>query len=215
MASSLDLFLPDILPNVNGCPDALARNAVLNALREFFDRTLAWRVMLDPITVTIGISNYDIDVPSGSALSQVLEFYYDGEKVEPTTRTDVAAQDALWRSNPGPIQGWYTENVTTLVLLPEPDFTKSNGVELYVALKPSKDATTVDDWILNEYDEDIAHGALARLCAVPEKFWTNGKLAEYHQEKFNTAIASTAAKAAKGRTRAALRTRVYYSIPMG
>ena len=61
-----------------------------------------------------------------------------------------------------------------------------------IAEPPALNANTVPDE-LDKYIEGIAHGAKARLFAMPNKPWTQMALVDYHSNKFDEAKADAKA----------------------
>ncbi len=64
--------------------------------------------------------------------------------------------------------------------------------ETKIAEPPALSSAEVPDELLS-YIEGIAHGAKARLFAMPEKNWTQTHLVDYHQNKFVEAKAKAKA----------------------
>ena len=56
------------------------------------------------------------------------------------------------------------------------------------SLRPTETAATLPDMVYNIYAEAIVAGAKAKLLALPDKAWTNDKLAMQHQAEFRNRI---------------------------
>ena len=80
-----EVFLPHVLPHVPNCYDNQAVVAIRNACIDYCRDTLVLQQDLDPISVSAGISTYEIDVPTGYNLQQVLGIYYLSRKLEQWT----------------------------------------------------------------------------------------------------------------------------------
>lgn len=58
------------------------------------------------------------------------------------------------------------------------------GLAVWVALKPTLDATTVEDFIYEDYLEVIADGARGMLFGMAGQPWANGELATYYTRRY-------------------------------
>jgi len=214
VSKSLADFLPEILPQVPGCGDLLAKNAVRNALIEFCERTEVWRVELDPIMVVNGVSDYELDPPdSKSVIWRVMNVSYDGMPIDPKTTDDLDAEKPGWRTETGTPFAYFAKDIRrTLRLVYTPDADLVNGLVIEAALKPSKTATTVEDALFEEYFDDVAEGALAKLFGIENHPWSSAAKAKYHRDKFDTMISTFSVEGARHGTRAPLRTKPYYSL---
>lgn len=58
------------------------------------------------------------------------------------------------------------------------------GLSVWVALKPTLDATTIEDFIYEDYLEVIADGARGMLFGMAGQQWANGELATYYTKRY-------------------------------
>ena len=58
------------------------------------------------------------------------------------------------------------------------------GLSVWVALKPTLDATTIEDFIYEDYLEVIADGARGMLFGMAGQQWANGELASYYTKRY-------------------------------
>lgn len=58
------------------------------------------------------------------------------------------------------------------------------GLAVWVALKPTLDATTIEDFIYEDYLEVIADGARGMLFGMAGQTWANGELATYYTRRY-------------------------------
>lgn len=77
-----------------------------------------------------------------------------------------------------------------------------NGLHVWVVMKPLTTATTVDDFLWNDYVEEIADGVRARLFEMPGMKWANGEYAGYYKAKYDQAVNRAANRKLKGLTKA-------------
>lgn len=205
-------FLPDIAPQVKGCPDPVIENAVRNALIDFCEQT---RVYQDWCTYTAGTNDeeLELDPPKDTVVVDVLEVDYDGDRIDPVIPHDLDRDKPGWKSETGEPTGFYMKQPGRLMrLVPIPEAAVADAIHIWAALKPSKTATAIVDWMFEEYFEDIKHGALARLYGMPNEPWSSATRSKDEQDVFDVAIATRKDQAARNFTRAPLRTRPIYSL---
>ena len=82
MSVSYDVFLPHVLPYAPNCFEEQARVAIRNACVDFCRETLLLQEDLDPVASVRGVNTYDVDVPSGYVLAQILSLYHLGRRLE-------------------------------------------------------------------------------------------------------------------------------------
>lgn len=94
------------------------------------------------------------------------------------------------------------------IILPLPDASETYQVRMFLALKPKKTATGMDEVIFDDLEEIIMHGALQHLLVLPDKNWTDRELASYHAKQFVFQIAERRARANLGNARGTMRARM-------
>jgi hypothetical protein len=199
---TLDGFLPFVLPEVIGCPDPIARSAVVLAAAEFCRKTMAWNEVQDPVKLLEGESNYELDVPSESYANSVLEIFIGSRQLKGVTI------DALQYELPG----WYTAQAAepdyynsvvergVVTVYPQPtNVTTLFGMVMRVAYVPNTNSTTLPDFLGQRHTDTIAAGAKARLMTMPNQSYSNAGLAGYYQKIFDDAVIDTRINEAMGR----------------
>ncbi|BBL74174.1 hypothetical protein [Methylomagnum ishizawai] len=202
-------FLGHVLPTVPGCPDLAAKLDILRACIQFCREARVWRAWLDPVDVVAGQMEYALPVPVGATVARVEEAGLGDARLGPMTREDALERygegwDTALRGEP---RNYLVPGPGTLALVPIPARDGAALLKVFATLEPTPTAATVPDWLLADYPETIAHGALARLLAVPGKPWSHPQLALWHGRRFQADIGSYAAVVARGRTCRPLGTR--------
>lgn len=94
------------------------------------------------------------------------------------------------------------------VVLPLPDAQHTYRMRMFVALKPKRTATGMDEFIFDELEEVILHGALQHLLVLPNTNWSDRELAAYHAKQFTFQTAERRARANLGNVRGMVRARM-------
>jgi len=98
------------------------------------------------------------------------------------------------------------------IILPLPDATTTYRMRMFVALKPKRTATAMDEVILDDLEDVIVHGALQQLLVLPQVNWSDRELASYHAKQYTFHLSERRARANLGNARGPL---VARSQPFG
>lgn len=208
MTVSYEKFLPHVLPHVNNCFDEQVIIATRNACIDFCRETLIFQQDLDPITVQAGVNTYEVDVPNGYVLGQVLGVYYLTRRLERKSQLELErAFTRNWQSLQGTPQAYtqFNQDEITLVLCPAE--THANAITGRFSYLPSRTSTTVDNVLYERYLEDIVAGTLAHLMATPNQPYTDKAASSFYAALFRTAKQNTRSFVAGGMNHAPMRAR--------
>lgn len=181
MAKVWNDFLPLITPHVPECPDAVIKTYMPIAAADFFARTYLWRDDIDAIYLAPNQIEYDLD--ADAEVEDVLAVVY---KSQPLTRTDLRLIPAERRGETGDPHTYWVHADKTIRVFPTPE--ERGTMTVTAVLKPSRTGTGVEDWIYETWADTLVSGTIARLCAIPEKSWTDTGLAGLHKSLFEKAI---------------------------
>lgn len=182
-----DQFLPDILPHCPGCPDLVAEEEARNAAEVFLSESFAWRQWIGGMVTVAGQTDYTPYLPAGTRIIKLHKATLDGEPLD------------VMSVNHGERGGAYKANtdLTSIILGPDaPVAGKTLRVLLSLSLKTS--ATSLDDTVFDAYRLGIADGAIARICRAEGKPYSNPAKADSHEGRFQQAISTARARAARG-----------------
>jgi hypothetical protein len=196
-------FYDFTLPDLPGCPVAALDIALRQSAIEFCELSLAWKAEHDPIAVVSGTAEYAFVPPAEAVVHAITYARFDDDEIQITGETGILIQN--WRTGTGTPK-YILGGATALTLVPEPDV--DGTLTMTVALKPSPDATGVDDSIFNEYRDVIVHGALSRLMLSPKKPYSSAQLATYHAQQFTIKTGAAGQRTARNYTRMPLRTAI-------
>ena len=70
------------------------------------------------------------------------------------------------------------------LILPLPDNQRVYEMRMFLALKPKKSATGMDEVLFDELEDVIMHGALQHLLVLPNTNWSDRELASYHARQY-------------------------------
>ena len=173
-----------VLPDVPGCPTPTIDVALGVSAADFCARSHIWRETLDPEPVVRNVADYEL-TPSftNTVTESVLWANLDDTPLE---HVDSRYIDKSRMSETGTPTAFWMLNDTQINLFPIPD--SKGTLTAAIAVKPSRDATGVEDWIYESYIDPIVSGAIWRLARVPGKAWSDPEIAMYHHRLFEKGI---------------------------
>jgi len=193
MAITWDKFYPYVQPYVPGCPEIVIESHLQEAAAEFCAKSEVWRFNLDPDFTSKNTSDYELDVPTGSVLENLLFFFLDGVPLAHVSERHFPPPvEADGKAIKGTPLYYSTLDDASIRMYPTP-ITKHTFVGIAV-IKPKLTATGVEDFIFESHGRAIAAGAIARISGIPNKEWSDPVLSSSHVFEFERAIAG-----AKGR----------------
>lgn len=182
-------FLQEVMPDVPGCPVRVAENAIRNSAIEFCDETRIWRERAADIAMTVaGGITYPIDISainSGEATMIAPHRVRLADSEKPLSVLAKPYLDDQWLvDGPRRPQWFYSNTPGEITFGPGETIDKDNTAFIWVVIKPSRAALTGPDFLGEQWFEEVAHGAKARLMEMPDKPWTQTNRVKYHRDKF-------------------------------
>jgi hypothetical protein len=179
MAVTWGNFLPYIQPHVPGCPEIVIKTHLQEAAAEYIGRSELWRFDVENDFTSKNTADYEIDVPTGAVLENILVLYLDGQPLKRVTDRHFALPNTIKSGSPSAFTIYQD---TQIRFFPTPD--KKYTFSGVGTLKPSLAATGVENFIFETHGRSIACGAIYKLCSVPGKEWTNPEAAMYYKSEF-------------------------------
>lgn len=199
----LDDILPGIMPYAPGCAAPTAYFAIRQAAIEFCERTRLWRYE-DEFAVNAAIDE-PIMAPSGAVIHEIEAVRFDGDELCPQTVAWLDQHCAGWRASDYSGTPSYVTQTDPNTIRIVPLGTGTVSVSLW--LKPAQDADELPDFLVDQYREVIAHGALVRILSIPNQSFSDPNMAIMFGQGFQGRLDSLSAKGFTGQQRAPMRTR--------
>lgn len=183
-------FYPYVLPELPDCPDETLRQAVVRTAIDFFRHTHAWSEIADAVRLEEGVSEYDIDYPSGAIAETVGGVWCGTQELIPKTISEL--NDALpgWqtaRSN-RPVFYNATGDWGTIRLYPTPHGVSSMSPAPTLTLRgvfiPRLNATDLPNWMGDRFLDCIEAGVKGRLMMQPNQKWSQPQLGAAHHANY-------------------------------
>lgn len=129
--------------------------------------------------ITISKMEYALTSSLGD-ICKILEAKFMGNSIAAKTDDELDITVPGWRTQlSASPYGFIVDMARKYIrLVPAPYEAVNNGLEVWAVLKPLTTATTIQDFLYNEYKETISHGTIARICLVPGQQWSNPQQAQ-------------------------------------
>jgi hypothetical protein len=180
----LTSFLPYVLPYVMGCSEPLALQAVRDTCIRFSEQTLLVQATLDPIMAIPNITTYDLDSSSGQAIHLITQAWFEKDRLEvlhadsPHLRVEMFNDTFPGADKqPGRPSALMQNSDFTFTLDRRPDERVRGAITIRGVVKPTMNASSVDDLLFNDYAFEIGQGAVAYLMRIPAQAFSNPTLA--------------------------------------
>ncbi|MCK9342278.1 MAG: hypothetical protein WCS15_00295 [Prevotella sp.] len=171
-------FLSVVRPEVPNAPKQTMVTAIKLALRELCERSHIWTYTMDPAVVYPGNQEVDLEFPSNAELVSVQNVDMDSLPLSPDSDFSVSLDGKI-------------------ITLSSP-VKEDKSVTIKLALRPSYDASSIEQWLVSDYLMTVAHGALAILFAQSGREWFNPNVVAYHTKKFSAGVANATIRACNG-----------------
>ncbi|MBW2451760.1 MAG: hypothetical protein JRF07_05325 [Deltaproteobacteria bacterium] len=185
-SGSLDTWVKEIHAKVPGAVEGYIYDQLKLVIKDFFQRTGAWRTVVGPFTILGGDGTYKINPYDGvSNAIQVLSLYRNGTHYTPVPVTKIRETNTSGTTNP---RTYYVNPYDTIVLTPTPT---EDVEDLYadVLLTPRLLVNNrIPEWIVEQCYEAILAGTLHRLYQEPDKVYSSETKGEYWGQKYRSEL---------------------------
>lgn len=210
MATNITDWVKKIAPYVPFCPDPVIEEYIIDILRDFCHFTRIWDDNeLTAINIEDEVHTYTLSSSDGDIVS-VDHAQVDDVPIRPVSLDELNKpqihgriwQSTYWRQLEAPRATMYivgmTDNIR-LIYTPSEDIT--GGLAVWVSLKPLETATTVEDFLWNEFKDVITEGTVAKLLGIKGRPWTDLKESLLRQELYEASRFTAFNLKQTGRTR--------------
>ena len=132
MVKTWDNFFPYVQPNVPGCPEIVIQTHLQEAAAEYIARSELWRFDIESYFTSKNTSDYEIDVPTGAVLENILTLLVNGAAAKRVTDLHFQVSNTADNSAPSSFSIYQDNQIR---FFPTPD--RKYTLEGVGVLKPS------------------------------------------------------------------------------
>lgn len=184
-----DLY-PYVVPDLPGCPDETLRQAFVLTAIDFCQKTLVWNEIADAVQLVDGVSDYDIDYPSG-AIAQTVTGVWCGEmELIPKSISELNDEIPNWRAATSNRPRYYNSPADwgSIRVYPIPsgiaEATPRPTITLRGTFLPKLSATELPNFMAERFLDCLTSGVKGRLMLQPRQTWTDAQLGAYHKGQY-------------------------------
>ena len=166
----LSNFVGRVTQYVNGAPQPLIEQSVVDAAIAFCEDSLAMREVQDPTDTVIDQPAYALAGKTDQEVARVLNVWVDGVWLKPLPADSINYSE----SRSAKPTYFYTTRIGSVLkvnLYPIPD--KVYSMQFEVAYRPTRQATSLEDDLFNIWVDGIVKGAAGRLMQIPGQSYTD------------------------------------------
>jgi hypothetical protein len=194
-------FLKYILPDVPGCPNAMAQTELLRAAQELCTKALVWDEWQDPVALEAGVNQIELTAPSGAEVCNIKAVNCGPScPLEPKDDDEIRRLMPDWQTAQANLPVYYNcaRDWDSLWIYPIPN---DPTVQLYIqaVYRPLMTATQLPDWFTSEFRDALVAGAKARLMKMRNQQWSEPQLAQAYRAEFDAAVADARIQAEHGK----------------
>jgi hypothetical protein len=203
-----DEALVHVMPNVPGCPESVALDHIIKAARIFAAKSSVWRRVTHPVKTVANRRTYAMDI--NKPFEELVKIKEAAIGTDQYDVLDAISGAARQRRESSQRFVYVPSGREDIIINPAPSLT-GDEIVLTLVLKPGLSAPTVPEE-LEDFIEDISHGAIASLCSLPMKTapWADDKQATLHASIFTKRIGAAASLVSGGYGARPRRTRAVY-----
>lgn len=199
-------FYPIVAPDLPGCPDETLRRAIVASVLTLCSEARIWRELQDPIQLVDGLREYDIDAPAGGRITNIDEVFCGSRELPRLTLNELNWRLPDWQTSKGSSPAFYTSSNDwgSINVYPMP-FEPTETIVCRAEYEPQSKATSLPDFILERYEDEIAMGTKARCMITKNVPWSDATMAEYWRARFGDAVSDAKIKMIHERSRGNMR----------
>jgi len=181
---ALTAIYDQTMPELPRCPRALIMKHFRNVLIEWCHESMAWTYDLTAINIVADKADYRLDgrQPSYATIDSIPNegVYLDGVLQRPGVQYTLADRELM------------------IHLTSTPSDAITAGLQVQVALRPTRTATMIDKRLYEDWEEQWAKGVMAKLMRMPKKAWTDGATATSYWKEYRNSIAEARIQQSRG-----------------
>lgn len=202
MTEALSSWETEISVDVVGYTFPAMERAVREAAIKFCKDTNLWADDLDRITVIANQADYALAVPAALSHGEIIgvddvKYKQNDMDDDQFTTLDPISENQMdlhdsgswkWRTSTTPANYYGDKTHKTIYLKNTPTAGSTEGLLVRAILKPTKDATVLDDFLYDNHYKAIGDGAKAFLFAQRAQPWFDPQMAGAFATSFRNAI---------------------------
>ena len=181
MANLIDI-VDDLRIDFPGAPEDVLMDRYRDVARRVCNKSYLLSQEIETFTWA-GLGEY---TPQAIANGEIFDAAVVRFKEAEITKLTRAQATHMGETVTGTPKGYYISPTGNLVLVPYPTTDHSSFLDGEFFWRPTLTATTIDDYLVNEYSEQLRMGVVARMLSMVNRPWTDYAGAREFRFNFET-----------------------------
>lgn len=196
----INRFSPFITPQAENCPLVVVRQAVAATVSDICQKT-GCLTTETCFKTQPGHATYELLFSPGIRAETVRHVYCDGVAVGAVRLDELARRCGRgdWRLTTGDPQYYTFTRPGELTLVPAP--VDERMVRVLVTASVDRDTQQIPEQFLSDYLDTVVYGALGRIFRIAGQTYTNVRMADEYEFKYNAGLAEIRQDVARDFTR--------------
>jgi hypothetical protein len=189
MSVALTQWYRNISPQLSGCPNPVIKTYLIDVLRDFCEQTQLWgNNQLDAIDIVADTPEYALSSASGDIVA-IDHAEVDGQPIHPESIKSLNELHIDWRqiTTRRPRNYSFDDSSDNIRLIYTPSEDLTDGLVVWVSLKPLLTATTVENFLYNKYESVITRGVVGKLMQVSGRPWSDMNVGVAKERQYEAA----------------------------
>lgn len=174
-----------------GVMDAIIVQAMAATAMDFCERTRVWDEIQDPVPLIDGVNQYDMEGPAGARVLTIANVWAAGRELVPVTMARLMQVLPNWQTAQASQPLYYNaaRDRKAITVYPTPIGAQKAPLTFKAQFSPKRTATTLPDFLGDDYHDALVAGTKARLMVQVNVPWSNPVTGLYHQGLYDAAVA--------------------------
>lgn len=192
-----------------GVMDVIINQAIAATAMDFCERTRVWTEIQDPVALVDNVNQYDMDGPADARVLTIANVWAANRELKATTMAALVYVLPNWQTAKASQPQYYSvaRDLKVITVYPIPLEAQSTLLTFRAQYAPRRTATTLPDFLGDNYHDALVAGAKARLMVQVHVPWSSPATGMFYQQVYEQAVAKAQADQLHEQTPTRLRVR--------
>lgn len=173
-----------------GVMDVIIVQAMAATAMDFCEHTRVWDEIQDPVALMDGVSQYDMEGPTGARVLTIANVWAADRELVAVTMAELVRHLPNWQTAQGSQPVYYNaaRDLKAITVYPTPMGANKALLTLKAQYAPKRTATTLPDFLGDDHHDALVAGTKARLMVQVNVPWSNPAAGLMHQQFYDQAV---------------------------
>lgn len=174
-----------------GVTDGIIVQTIATVAMDFCERTRVWTEIQDPVALVDNLNQYDMEGPTDARVLTIANVWAANRELKATTMAALVYVLPNWQTAKASQPQYYSvaRDLKVITVYPIPLQAQSAPLTFRAHYAPRRTATTLPDFLGDNYHDALVAGAKARLMLQVNVEWSNPATGMFYQQAYEQAVA--------------------------